>query len=63
MVSLTRRGAVGRSLARAAVHVSWRASWVEAAHYYEAWDRMGNWTTRTVKVENWADVPLAEPEQ
>jgi len=33
---------------------------LQAMHYYEPWDVMGDWTTRAVEVEDWLDIPLAE---
>lgn len=32
---------------------------LEAMHYYEPWDVMGDWTSRAVEVEDWMALPLA----
>jgi hypothetical protein len=29
-------------------------------HLWPAWDVMGDWTTRCIKVGNWLDVPLSD---
>ena len=35
---------------------------LQAMHYYEPWDVMGDWTTRAIEVEDWLNIPLAEYE-